>query len=126
MSPLTDRQRNLLCLANQLSQNMMTTDDSNSNPSVSVDLPGIDFDVDLGFGRRETETPPSTPTTPATPATIREVMQSLVNEQVEITTPFDMITGTLLLVRDDYVVVVENSGAQVLVRIDKIELVSEL
>lgn len=123
MSPLTDRQRNLLRLANQLSQNMMTTDDSNSNPSVSVDLPGIDFDVDLGFGRRETETPPSTPTTPAT---IREVMQSLVNEQVEITTPFDMITGTLLLVRDDYVVVVENSGAQVLVRIDKIELVSEL
>jgi len=125
LSPLTDRQRNLLTLANQLSQNLVNNSGNNSglNTDFSVDLPGLGLDVDLNMGRRPSPTPPSPPTPPTT---MREVLLSLVNEQVAVTTPFDVITGTLIAVRDDYIVVIENSGAQVLVRIDKIELVSEL
>lgn len=48
------------------------------------------------------------------------------NELVEITTPFGTITGTLLQVLDDYIVMLENTGDRVLARIDKIELVNEL
>jgi len=130
LSPLTDRQRNLLTLANQLSLNLINTPGNNSssnsgiNTDVSVDLPGLDLDVDLNLGRRRPD--PTPPTPPAPPATIREVLLSLVNEQVAITTPFDVVSGTLIAVRDDYIVVIENTGAQALIRIDKIELVSEL
>jgi hypothetical protein len=130
LSPLTDRQRSLLTLANQLSQNLINNtgnnSDSNSgiNTDVSVDLPGLDLDVDLNLGRRRPD--PAPPAPPARPTTMREVLLSLVNERVQVTTPMDVITGTLIAVRNDYIVVIENSGAQVLIRIDKIELVSEL
>ncbi|MUK87444.1 DUF2642 domain-containing protein [Ornithinibacillus sp. L9] len=66
------------------------------------------------------------PFNPNIPRTLREVLLSLINEQVQVTTPFGPITGTLLVVKCDYIVIVEASGAQVLVPIDKIELVSEL
>ncbi|MFA1822876.1 DUF2642 domain-containing protein [Virgibacillus oceani] len=125
MSPLTDRQRNLLNLANQLSQNIISPGENSLNHNASVNIPGLGLNVDHSLGIGGTETPP-TPPEPEPPTTLRDVLLSLVNEQVEVTTPFDMVTGTLLLVRDDYVVVVENTGAQVLVRIDKIELVNEL
>ncbi|GAA0424458.1 DUF2642 domain-containing protein [Agaribacter marinus] len=62
----------------------------------------------------------------STPSTIRELLQSLVNEQIEITTPFGTVTGTLLKVRSDYVVLIENTGEQTLIRINKIELITEL
>ncbi|WBX80857.1 DUF2642 domain-containing protein [Virgibacillus salarius] len=62
----------------------------------------------------------------STPSTIRELLQSLVNEQIEITTPFGTVTGTLLMVRSDYVVLIENTGEQTLIRINKIELITEL
>jgi hypothetical protein len=130
LSPLTDRQRNLLTLANQLSQNLINNTGNNTgsnsgiNTDVSVDLPGLDLDVDLNLGRRRPDPTPPAPPTP--PTTIREVLLSLVNERVQVTTPFDVITGTLIAVRDDYIVVIENSGAQVLIRINKIELVSEM
>ncbi|MFD2922443.1 DUF2642 domain-containing protein [Halobacillus naozhouensis] len=120
MGNLTESQANLLRLANQLSQGIMT---SGVDSNVSLDLPGLDVDVDVDLGG---DTPPDTPTPPATPDTLIEVLLRLRNEQVEITTPFGTVTGTLLVVRSDYVVVVEASGAQVLVRIEKIELVSEL
>lgn len=131
MSPLTDRQRNLLNLANQLSQNLITTS-SNLNKNISIDLPGLNLDTGLNLGRDRSETPPETdpeqPEVPdaPTPTTMRDVLLSLVNEQVEVTTPFGIVTGTLLAVRDDYIVIVENTGSQVLVRIDNIELVSDL
>ncbi|WP_163527001.1 DUF2642 domain-containing protein [Halobacillus ihumii] len=122
MANLTESQANLLRLANQLSQSIMT---SSVDSNFSLDLPGLDVDVDVDLGGGTTPDIP-TPTPPTTPDTLTEVLLRLRNEQVEITTPFGTVTGTLLVVESDYVVVVEASGAQVLVRIEKIELVSEL
>ncbi|MBY7142198.1 DUF2642 domain-containing protein [Virgibacillus sp. NKC19-3] len=120
MANLTSNQRNnLLRLINQLSQ----TNNSGMSENFSIDLPGFSADagMNLNFGfNHGTDTPPSTPTT------IREVLLNLTNEQVEVFVPFGTVTGTLLTVKDDYIVIVEASGAQVLVRIDNIELVSEL
>ncbi|UOR11547.1 DUF2642 domain-containing protein [Halobacillus amylolyticus] len=127
---LTNRQTELLRLANQLSQSLISGSGLSSNNS--LDLPGLDVDVDLDvdLGGDDTVDPvpgtPTPPTTPTTPTTLREVLLTLVNEQVEVTTPFGVVTGTLLVVESDYVVIVESSGAQVLVRIEKIELVSEM
>lgn len=120
MPQLTNRQRYLLELLNQLSQN--SNSDNRLNPNFSIDLPEINVDlggINLGGG---TSTPPGQPNDPTT---VREVLQNLVNEQVEVTTPFGAVTGTLIAVRDDYIVLIE-SGEQVLVRIEKIELVNEL
>ncbi|WP_188455307.1 DUF2642 domain-containing protein [Virgibacillus oceani] len=119
---LTDSQRALLGWLNQLSQNLGTT--SGANVDFSVDLPGldVDFGVDIGgAGNSGNGTNPP----PGTPRTMRELLLSLVNEQVQVTTPFGTVTGTLLLVKKDYIVIIEATGEQVLVRIDKIELVSE-
>ncbi|GAB3064521.1 DUF2642 domain-containing protein [Virgibacillus ainsalahensis] len=130
MANLTERQRNLLRLVNQMSQNLVTNNaDSNGiSKNISIDLPGFDFDAGANLGLGEgTETPPSeVPGTPGTPTTLRDVLLSLVNEQVEVTTPFGTVTGTLLSVRDDYIVIVEATGDQVLVRIESIELVNDL
>lgn len=117
MPQLTDRQRKLLRLVNRLSQNLST-----DNSGIDIDLPGLGIDIDLGDSG-SSNTPPSD--TPTTPTSMREVMSTLVNEQVEVTTPFGTVTGTLLAVNDDYIVLVED-GNQVLVRIEKIELVSDL
>ncbi|GAA0604102.1 hypothetical protein GCM10009001_21570 [Virgibacillus siamensis] len=131
MANLTNRQRNLLRLANQMSRNLIngtnTGDDNTSlNSNASIDFPGVDvdagFNLDVDFGG-DTDTP-STP--PDTPTTLREVLLDLVNEQVEVTTPFGPVTGTLIAVRENYIVLVQADGTQVLVRIEKIELVSEL
>lgn len=119
----TERKRRLLNLVNQLTQNLPSTSNGSLlSKNVSLDLPGLglDFDLDLGGGGNDSgSTPPNTPTT------LRELLLSLVNEQVEVTTPFGVVTGTLIAVRDDYIVLIENTGDQVLVQIDNIELVSE-
>ncbi|MFD1415603.1 DUF2642 domain-containing protein [Oceanobacillus jeddahense] len=131
MANLTERQRKLVNLLNLLSQNAVTTNSANdtSNDSTlsnhfSLNLPGFSLDsnnnLNLGFGNWGG----GTPAPPSTPTNIREVLLSLVNEQVQVTTPFDTISGTLLAVQDDYVVIIEASGAQALVRIEKIEFVS--
>lgn len=126
MPSLTNRQRNLLNLINQLSQNTSTV--LQNNTGLGVDLPTIDFNIDLGgiSTSPSTGTPPAgdDPTIPATPTTMRELLMTLVNEQVEVATPFGNVAGLLLAVRDDYIVLVED-GAQVLVRMEAIELVSE-
>ena len=126
MPQLTDRQRNLLGLINQMSQN--TTTAIGTNSGVAIDFPSVDLNVDLGgvsIGR-PTPTPiPPTPIPPAIPTTMRELLLTLVNEQVQVTVPFGTVSGLLLTVRDDYIVVIE-AGSQVLIRIDKIEFVSEL
>lgn len=118
---LTDRQRNLLNLINQMSQN--TTSLIGTNPDFTIDFPSVDLNIDLGG--ISTSKPPVTPPTPTTPSTLRELLLTLVNEQVQVTTPFGAVSGLLLAVRDDYIVLVEE-GSQVLVRIEQIELVSEL
>lgn len=108
---LTNRQKALLGLLNQMSENL-----SADGQNVSV-LPGIDFNI----GCKDPDTTP-----PSTPTTFREVLLDLVNEQVQVTTPFGAVTGTLIMVKNDYIVIIEASLDQVLVRIDKIELISEL
>ncbi|QKY71112.1 DUF2642 domain-containing protein [Lentibacillus sp. CBA3610] len=132
MPNLTNRQQNLLQLANQLSQNLVnnntgTANNVGLNKNVSLDLPGIDFDagLNLGLGSDDRTGAPADPP-PTTPTTLRDVLLGLVNEQVEVTTPFGPVTGTLIAVRDDYVVLVETDGAQALVPFENIELVSEL
>ncbi|MDM8099689.1 MULTISPECIES: DUF2642 domain-containing protein [Oceanobacillus] len=131
MANLTERQRRLVNLLNQLSQNLVTANsandsnnDSTLSNSFSLNLPGFSLDsnnnLNLGFGNWGG----GKPTPPSTPTNIREVLLGLVNEQVQVTTPFDTISGTLLSVQDDYVVIIEASGAQALVRIEKIEFVS--
>lgn len=122
---LTDRQRNLLRLINQMSQN--TTSVLERSADYSVEFPSVDLNVDLGgvSKSRPPATPPSTPAPPTVPTTLRELLLSLVNEQVEVTTPIGAVSGLLLMVRDDYIVLIED-GSQVLIRIEKIELVSEL
>ncbi|MEK4300798.1 DUF2642 domain-containing protein [Oceanobacillus sp. FSL W8-0428] len=129
MANLTDRQRKLLNLLNEMSQNLVTSNNANSvnndstlSHNFSLNLPGFSLDggqnLNLSLGKWGGGGAPGTPTT------IREVLLSLVNEQVQVTTPFDTISGTLLAVQDDYIVIIEASGSQVLVRIEKIEFVS--
>lgn len=120
MPSLTNRQRNLLNLINQLSQNTSTVIESKTG--LGIDFPSVDFNIDFGG----VSTSPSTGKPPAgnVPTTMRELLMTLVNEQVEVTTPFETVSGLLLAVKDDYIVLVE-SGSQVLVRIEAIELVSE-
>lgn len=129
MPELTNRQRALLGLLNQLSQNNTSLIDRATTTGVEVDFPSVDFNVDFGgisIDRRPTPPTPNPSTPPTSPASIRELLLSLVNEQVEVTVPFGPLTGVLLAVRNDYIVLVEADGSQVLIRIDKIELVSEL
>lgn len=126
MLALSDRQTALLDLIKQITSSN-AAGNTGLNTDLSLGLPGLDIDLDLGIGiggGGSTGTTPPTP--PTTPKTLRDVLLGLVNEQVQITTPFDVVTGTLLLVKNDYVVIIENAGDQVLIRIDKIELVSEM
>lgn len=58
------------------------------------------------------------------PKTITDVLCSLINEQVDVTVPFGVVTGTLLDVKRDYIVVLDDNGDQILVRTGKIESVS--
>lgn len=110
-------------LLNQISQsvkNLNAGDSNQSDPNISIDIPGIDVGISLP------DLFPSGTSNPQTPTSIREVLQTLLNQQVEVTTAFDTITGTLAAVQDDYIVMVEGDGSLVLVPIDQIESVSEL
>lgn len=60
------------------------------------------------------------------PSTVREALLELLSQDVQITTNFGMITGTVSQVKDDYTVITEVTNAQVLVPINKIELLSEV
>lgn len=64
------------------------------------------------------------PTPPNGNGTIRDVLLGLVGRRVTVTTSFDVITGTLLTVQTDYIIIIEDTGSQVLVRIAEIEAVS--
>ncbi|HLS09557.1 DUF2642 domain-containing protein [Lentibacillus sp.] len=123
MANLTNRQRGLLRLGNQLTRNLFDTN-AGLNHNVSVDLPGIDFDAGFSadFG---TDNGTGAPADPTAPETLRDVLLELQNEQVTITTAFGPVTGTVISVQNDYVVLVETGGAQVLVPMESIELVSE-
>lgn len=108
-------------LLNQMSQNLANTGQNTDNP---ISSSGLNIDLGLGIGGGNGSHP--TPPTDGTPTTFRQLLSDLTNEQVQVTTPFGAVTGILLVVKNDYIVVIENSGEQVLINIDKIELISEL
>lgn len=96
--------------------------------STSTELLGLNLDV---LGRDVLNLDLSLPitlpgTSPSTPTTLREYLLTLLNEQVQISTPFDTLTGTLMAVQNDYVVLVESTGSLVFVTISQIETVTEL
>ncbi|TQS70972.1 DUF2642 domain-containing protein [Ornithinibacillus gellani] len=71
--------------------------------------------------------PPSLECPPNSPTTIREILCNLTGEQIQVTTPFGPVTGTLIAVKRDYIVMIdETTGEQVHVRIEKIALVNPL
>ncbi|SHH10873.1 DUF2642 domain-containing protein [Virgibacillus chiguensis] len=59
------------------------------------------------------------------PSTVREALLELLNQNVQLTTNFGMITGTVSQVKNDYTVITEDTNAQVLVPIYNVELLSE-
>lgn len=96
--------------------------------STSTELLGLNLDV---LGRDVLNLDLSLPitlpgTSPSPPTTLREYLLTLLNEQVQISTPFDTLTGTLMAVQNDYVVLVESTGSLVFVTISQIETVTEL
>lgn len=130
MPNLTERQRNLLNLLNMLTQNLTETNltDSNLDHNFAINLPGLGFSSNLNLGSasgNNGETPDE-PESPDAPETVLDALRNLLNEQVELTTPFGTVSGTLINVSDDYVVIVEPNSDRVLVRIEKIELVRDL
>ncbi|GAA0489755.1 hypothetical protein GCM10008986_14550 [Salinibacillus aidingensis] len=86
-----------------------------------IDLPDFNFNFDLdGDGDDETDNGNGTSTT------LRDVLSDLTNEQVEVTTSFGPVTGTLIAVQSNYVVILETTGDTVLVPFEQIQFVSEL
>lgn len=61
-----------------------------------------------------------------TPETIIDVLCDLINERIQVTVPFGVITGTLLDVKCDYIIMLEDTGALVLVRTRSIESVNPI
>jgi len=80
------------------------------------------------FSGRRPRTPsvPDVPTAPTEPTTMSDLLASLVNENVQVTTPFNTLTGTVIAVEDDYIALVGTDGEVFLVVIDNIQAVSEL
>ncbi|TCN27844.1 uncharacterized protein DUF2642 [Mesobacillus foraminis] len=78
--------------------------------------------------RRNPSSPANPPTIPAPiiPATIRGLLSDLLNEQIQITTPFTTLTGTVISVEMDYVAMVEPGGELYFVRLDKINTVTRV
>ncbi|MFB5191990.1 DUF2642 domain-containing protein [Alicyclobacillus fastidiosus] len=64
------------------------------------------------------------PVRPEGPANLRQALLRLLNQNVVITTQFESITGTLIRVERDYVVIVETTSNVVLIPIRKIESVT--
>ncbi|WP_368780988.1 DUF2642 domain-containing protein [Alicyclobacillus fastidiosus] len=64
------------------------------------------------------------PVRPQGPANLRQALLHLLDQNVVITTQFESITGTLIRVERDYVVVVETTSNIVLIPIRKIESVT--
>ncbi|TFJ91330.1 DUF2642 domain-containing protein [Lentibacillus salicampi] len=132
MVNLTNRQLGLLRLSNLLTQNTLTDNNTTSNTNtnsgisenISIDLPGFDLDagLNLDFGRND-----GTGTDlPDTPGTIRDVLLTMVNERLQVTTTSGVITGTLISVQGNYIVIIEADGSQVLVPINEIDTFREL
>lgn len=114
----------------QLLRRLLQLTQSQTTPN-STELLGLNLDV---LGRDLLNLDLSLPitlpgrgsSTPSTPTNLQEYLLTLLNEQVQISTPFDTLTGTLMAVQNDYVVLVESTGSLVFVAISQIETVTEL
>jgi len=93
----------------------LTSDSTNAN--ISVDLPGIDVDVSIPV-----TVPLPTPSSPS----LRNTLLGKLDEEITVdTTSGEEVTGTLVAVQTDYIVLVGNDGTLSFVRIAKIETVQE-
>ncbi|GAK12656.1 DUF2642 domain-containing protein [Geomicrobium sp. JCM 19039] len=55
-----------------------------------------------------------------------QLLASLINENVQITTQFGIVIGAVLEVNSDYVVIQETDGALAFVRFTKIEVITDV
>lgn len=107
---------------NTLTDSGLLSNLTTPNP-IGVNLPGVNVDVNLELGNLglgNILNPSNTPTN------LRELLNSLLNRTVEVTVPFQTLTGTLIAVRSDYIALVEADGTLVEVPINKIEAVQEV
>lgn len=113
----SEKKAELLRRLNALSQNLTTTTTAGSD-LLDLSLPGLNLDINLpDLGLLGTTTPTS----------IRSLLSSLVGEQVLIATPYDpQLSGTLLSVESDYIILVQTDGSLDYVNISKIESVTKL
>lgn len=58
------------------------------------------------------------------PRNLRRLLESLLNQSVVVTTEYEPISGTLIAVRSDYIVVVESTANVTLIPINQIEYVT--
>lgn len=114
----SEKKAELLRRLNALSQNLTTTTTTAGSDLLDLSLPGLNLDINLpDLGLIGTTTPTS----------IRSLLSSLVGEQVLIATPYDpQLSGTLLSVESDYVILVQTDGSLDYVNISKIESVTKL
>ncbi|MEJ9227121.1 DUF2642 domain-containing protein [Priestia aryabhattai] len=121
MALSSEKRAELLRRLNALSQNLINTPDASTSSGtdlLDLNLPGLSLDIDL---------PNLGSLFPSTPNSIRSLLSSLVGKQVLLATPYDsQLSGTLLAVESDYVVLVETDGSLNYVNISKIEAVTAL
>ncbi|SES93035.1 Protein of unknown function [Salinibacillus kushneri] len=123
---LTDRQRTLLRMFNQMMlQNLPVNNTNGTTENNLSDLVDFNFDLDVSLGGNDGANGDDDAGAD-TPATIRDVLVDLTNESVEVTTTFGPVSGTLIAVEDDYIALIDSAGDTVLVPINQIEYVSEL
>lgn len=117
----SEKRAELLRRLNALTQNLTNTTDASTATGgdlLDLNLPGLSLDIDL---------PNLGSLFPSTPNSIRSLLSSLVGKQVVIATPYDpQLSGTVLSVESDYVVLVETDGSLDYVNISKIETVTAL
>ncbi|WEA47261.1 DUF2642 domain-containing protein [Priestia aryabhattai] len=121
MALSSEKRAELLRRLNALTQNLTNTTDASTATGgdlLDLNLPGLSLDIDL---------PNLGSLFPSTPNSIRSLLSSLVGKQVVIATPYDpQLSGTVLSVESDYVVLVETDGSLDYVNISKIETVTAL
>ncbi|PAD44345.1 DUF2642 domain-containing protein [Shouchella clausii] len=89
-----------------------------ANGELSLTLQLLNLLLEIRLAKLNGSTPPNGT------GSIRDLLLGLVGQTVTVTTPFGVITGTLLSVLTDYIVIIEDTGSQVLVRLAEIESAS--
>lgn len=97
-----------------LTQRLTPTDSANCGIDFSfmIDLLGIDLDFSIHL-------PCPNPPTPGG-------LEQYLYKEIVVTTPSEVISGTLIAIQEDYIVMVEFDGSLVLIPLDKIEEVNEI